>query len=316
MSSTAAPATTDAAAAAHTREDADFSSAGTRCAAWLYRPADATGDVPCVVMAHGFSCTREDRLPAFAERFAGAGLAVLVFDYRHFGASDGQPRQLLDIGRQQDDWRQAVAHARSLPGVDPGRIALWGSSFSGGHVVAVGAGLGSERSGIRAVVSQAPFADGIPVLAKVPPKNALIGTALGIKDLVGSWFGRGPTYLPAVGAPGTVAAMSAPEAEPGFAQIVGPGSLWRNAFAARLMLRIGTYRPRLQAHRLTVPLLVTIAEQDATTPPPAAQKMADSAPKGEVLRYPVGHFDVYVGETFERTVEDQLRFLRRHLLEA
>ena len=95
------------------REDLTFSSGEDTCAAWLYRPDGAAGPVPCVVMAHGFTATRGDRLPAYAERFAAAGLAVLLFDYRHFGDSSGAPRQLLDIGRQQADYHAAVAFART-----------------------------------------------------------------------------------------------------------------------------------------------------------------------------------------------------------
>src|SRR3954447_9811523 len=119
------------------REDVTFPSAGERCAAYLYRPEGAAGDVPCVVMAHGFSATRDDGLPAYAEAFAAAGIAALVFDYRHFGASTGTPRQLLDVGKQHEDYRAAIAYARAMGGIDPQRIALWGSSFSGGHVIAI-----------------------------------------------------------------------------------------------------------------------------------------------------------------------------------
>ena len=113
-----------------TREDVSFEVDGARCAAWLYRPEAATS---IVVMAHGWTGVREQRLGAYAERFAAAGLAALVFDYRHFGASEGEPRQLLDIKRQLADWRAAVEFARRLPGIE--RVALWGSSFSGGHVL-------------------------------------------------------------------------------------------------------------------------------------------------------------------------------------
>ena len=102
-------------------------------------------------MAHGLSAVRDQRLPAYAERFAAAGLGVLLFDYRHFGASGGEPRQLLDIGRQLADWRAAVAYARAR--FD--RVALFGSSFAGGHVLAVG-----TDPGIAAVVSQCPMTDG------------------------------------------------------------------------------------------------------------------------------------------------------------
>src|ERR1035441_8186503 len=107
-------------------------------------------------MAHGWTGVREQRLDAYAERFAAAGLAALVFDYRHFGASGGEPRQLLDIGRQLADWRAAIAYVRGLEGIDPERIALWGSSFSGGHVIE----LAARDHRIAAVVAQMPFVDG------------------------------------------------------------------------------------------------------------------------------------------------------------
>jgi dienelactone hydrolase len=113
------------------RRDVTFDSGGERCAAWLYTP-DTPGPHPIVVMAHGFGAVRAARLWAFAERFAAAGLAALVFDYRYFGDSGGEPRQLLDVSRQLDDWRAAIAFARSLDGVDPERVAAWGSSFGGG----------------------------------------------------------------------------------------------------------------------------------------------------------------------------------------
>jgi len=158
-----------------TPEDVRIPSHGEQLAAYLYWPEQSRGDAPCVVMAHGFSATRDDGLPAYAEEFRDAGFAVIVFDYRHFGASTGEPRQLLDIGRQHDDYRAVVAWARRLHGIDPDRIVLWGSSFSGGHVLAVAAG--DPR--VAAVISQAPFTDAIPALMRVPLKNAVRLTAAG-----------------------------------------------------------------------------------------------------------------------------------------
>src|SRR3954453_14950271 len=159
-------------------EDLTFPSGEDTCAAWLYRPYGAAGAVPCVVMAHGFTATRGDRLPPYPDRFAAAGLAVLLFDYRHFGDSTGMPRQLLDIGRQQADYHAAVAFARTVEGIDAQRIGLFGTSFSGGHVDAVAA----QDPSIAAVVSQCPFADGLAALRVVPPRGALRATARGRAD--------------------------------------------------------------------------------------------------------------------------------------
>lgn len=287
-----------------------FRSGGVDCAAYLYRPADAVDDVPCVVMAHGFTATRDDRLPTYAERFTAAGCAVLVFDYRHFGASGGQPRQLLDIRRQQADYRAAIEYARSLDGIDSSRIVLWGSSFSGGHVIAVAA----TDPRIAAVISQAPFVDGLAAAGRIPPVTVLRLAAAGLRDAVGAVLRRPPLLLPAVGARGDVAAMPDPEAEQGFRAIVAPGSLWRNEFAARLMLTLPTYRPGKASERLGMPLLVCVADDDRTTPPRPAVRTARRAPRGELRRYPVNHFGVYLGDTFEQVVADQVDFLGQHVI--
>jgi fermentation-respiration switch protein FrsA (DUF1100 family) len=295
------------------RQHLSFPSGDEHCAAYVYRPDDeADGDVPCVVMAHGFSATRDDGLPAYAERFAAAGMAVVLFDYRHFGRSSGRPRQLLDIGRQLDDYRAAIRFARGLPGVDPDRIALWGTSFSGGHVLTIAA----EGHGIAATVAQVPFCDGIPTVLTVPPRNALLGTALGLADQALALLRLGPLTIRAVGRPGSFAVMTAPEAEPGFASIVGAQSRWRNAVAARIMLRVATYRPGTKAERIACPLLICAADADETTPPGPAVAVAERAPRGELREYPFGHFEAYTGAAFEQVVADQTQFLRRHLLGA
>jgi fermentation-respiration switch protein FrsA (DUF1100 family) len=294
------------------RTDVTFTSGGLSCAAWLYRPEEAEADAPCVVMAHGFSATREEGLADYAERFAAAGMAVLAFDYRHFGDSEGEPRQLLDIGKQHADYRAAIDYARGLGGVDPDRIALFGSSFSGGHVVCIAA----SDPRIAAVVSQCPHADGIATLRAVPPRNAARATLEGIVDQAGALLGRGPRTMPAVGAPGTFAGMTAPEAEPGFTALVPPGSRWRNEVAARVMLHLAQYRPTAHAPKVRCPLLVCVCDRDQTTPPAAAVKMAERAPRGEAKHYPIGHFEIYKGEWFERAVSDQVEFLTEHLLSA
>src|SRR5687768_15112277 len=113
------------------REEVRFRSGDDECGAWLFRP-DGDEQGPCIVLAHGFGGTREARLDAYAERFCAAGYVALVFDYRHFGASAGEPRQLISIRGQRADWRAAVAYARELEDVDANRVVAWGTSFSGG----------------------------------------------------------------------------------------------------------------------------------------------------------------------------------------
>lgn len=288
------------------RTDVTFDSDGARCAAWLYRPERADA---CVVLAHGWTGVREQRLDAYAERFAAAGLAALVFDYRHFGASEGQPRSLLDIRRQLADWRAAIAYARRLDGIDPARVALWGSSFSGGHVIE----LAAQDDRIAAVVAQVPFVDGLVNFLRLGRKHALALTFAGLRDQAGALAGRPPHMVASVGPPGSTAVMNSPDAEPGFLALNPPGLLWPNEAPARIALRVSAYRPIRKAARIRCPVLFAIADDDAITPPDLAVKAAARVPRAEVRHYRGGHFDPYVGHLFEQVVTDQTEFLLSRL---
>ncbi len=292
------------------RENIRFPSGGETLAGWLYRPEGTEGEAPCVVMAHGFGALKEGRLDAYAERFAAAGFAVLVFDYRHFGESTGEPRNLIDIRRQHADWRAAIGHARALDGVDPDRIALWGSSFSGGHVIAVGA----ADPRVAAIVAQVPHASGVGTLQAAGPRNSLRLTAAGLRDAARALRGREPYYAPIVGRPGTLAAMNSPDALPGYSAMYPEGFDWRNEYAARVGLTIAGYSPGRNAGEVVCPLMVAVGTRDVVTPPEPARKAARRARLGELVEYDAGHFDVYRGEHFDRAVGDQLRFLSRHVL--
>jgi fermentation-respiration switch protein FrsA (DUF1100 family) len=274
--------------------------------------AGADGRRPCVVLGHGFGGTVDSGLMPFAERFAAAGLDALAFDYRHFGLSGGEPRQLLSIRRQHEDWAAAIGHARSLQGVDPERIVVWGSSYAGGHVVAVAVADGR----VAAAISQVPGMDGAAAVANVA-RYAGAGqlfrlTLAGLRDLLASLRGGAPVSVAVVGAPGTLAVMSSDDAEPGMRAVAGPS--WRNEVAARIMLVAGSYRPGLKADQLPCPMLVQIADRDSVAPVKAAQDAVWRATgRAELRTYPIGHFDIYRGEPFERAVADQLHFLQRHL---
>lgn len=262
-------------------------------------------------MAHGFGGTREAGLVPFAERFAEAGFAALVFDYRHFGASDGQPRQLLSVRRQLQDWAAALACARSLPGVDPRRVVAWGTSFSGGHALVAGARDGN----VAAIICQCPMMDGLAA------SRALVGYAgfgqllrllgHGLADLAAA-AGGGAHYVPNVGRPGSLAMMSSPDAEPGFRAMAPPGFDYR--IAARVGLTLWSYRPLLYAPRVRCPVLLLVCERDSVAPVVAAEAVAQRlGAQATVRRYPVGHFDIYNGPAFQQSVADQIAFLRRHL---
>lgn len=297
------------------RNEIKFNSGGTRCAGWHFRGEgqilSGSAGRPCLVMAAGFSATRDSGLQGFAERFAAAGADVLLFDYRNFGASEGQPRQLLDVAAQRADYRAAIECARGLDGVDQSRIVLWGVSLSGGHVLQVAA----EDPRIAAVIALTPAADarasmGLAIRANGLRTMALV-MAAGLRDAVGAARGRAPVTIPVVGPPGSTAVFTSEHARNGYATTAG--ETWRNEVAARIALQIGLYRPIRHAKRLTCPTLVQIADEDTMASPKAAGAAAWRA-RADVRHYPCDHIDVLPGHPwFEPTAEHQLHFLRRHL---
>ena len=294
----------------------EFHSHGVALKAAWYRPssevlADAAG-TPCVVMAHGLGGTRAAGLAPFAERFAAAGLQVLCFDYRGFGESGGTPRQVVNVRMQLEDWAAAIRHARTLAGVDPARVATWGSSFSGAHSVAAAVADGR----IAAVSAQGAMMDGVASLLNLIRQcglgHGLKLTAYGLLDAARGALGLSRVTVPVVGKPGSTAALTTPDSEPGYLAITPPD--WRNEISTSWALTLALYRPNTMTPRLPCPALFCIATADVVVPPSA---MEDGARRGgakvEVRRYPVGHFDIYVPPAFERVVGDQVEFFARVL---
>lgn len=298
---------------AFTTSEEWFDSSGTRCAARVYRPFGAPQVRPVVVMAHGFGSVRALRLYAYAERFVAAGYVVVVFDYRGFGESDGAPRQVLDIAMQHADWRAALEHARSLPGVDAGRVVAWGTSFAGGHVITV-AGQGEP---LAAIIAQVPHVSGPAAVRSTGLRAALRAVVPGVRDVVGARLGRDPVYIASVDVPGRTAMMTSPDAYPGMLRLVHESGLSEDAYprtvAARIALSIGAYSPRRWAAGIECPALVQIVSQDAITPRRVAERAAAAIRRSTVHVYEGGHFDPYVAPLFETVVSDQLAFLLRHV---
>ena len=290
------------------REDSDFHSQGTRCAGWLFLP-EREEKPPVVIMAHGFAAERTFRLPAFAERFVKRGLAVFLFDYRNFGDSQGTPRNLVSPRRHLEDWQAAVVHVRGLARIDHQRLALWGSSFSGGHVIVTAA----RDPGIRAVVSQVPFVDSLAGIADVGIVHALKATSAGLRDLFRIVTRGEPYYIPVVGRPGTLAVLNRPDSYSGYMSLVPEDSSWRNDCPARIALSAFLYRPIRFAPMVRCPLLVVLAEKDSLIPAEAVRRMAAKAHDSTLISLPLGHFDVYTGDGFEETVKRETDFLVKHL---
>ena len=282
------------------REDVSFESDGDRCAAWLYRPV-GTAPTPVVVMAHGLTGTRRDRLGPFAERFAEAGFAALLFDHRGFGDSGGEPDR-FDPRLQLEDWRAAIAFARALPAIDPDRVATFGSSMGGGNALAAAAG----DCRVAAAISQVPFLDLRRQAYRAAPR---------VRAAVVLAAARG-RHLPAVGQPDEPALINAPGAEEGWRRVVASGedSRWRDRVSTSWLIG-RPFNPARFAATLHCPWLVCVGEADQVAHPRAAIEAAQRAPLGELRTYPgVDHFDIYDGPEHEAVVADELAFLRRHLV--
>ncbi|MBL3826573.1 MULTISPECIES: alpha/beta hydrolase [unclassified Marinobacter] len=189
----------------------EFQSDGTTCRGVLYTPdADSKG-LPCVVMAHGFGLTHASGLAPFKEAFCNAGYAVFAFDYRHFGDSDGQPRQTLSPRKEVADWLAALGFARQLDRVDGSRICLWGTSFSGGLVIAAAA----KDGNVQCTISQCPMMDGLASLLGVVGYAGLMQamrlTWHGTVDWLRRGLGMSPRYIASAGRPGEFCGQSGPE---------------------------------------------------------------------------------------------------------
>jgi pimeloyl-ACP methyl ester carboxylesterase len=291
-----------------TRRDISFASGQDSCAAWLYLP-DGITSPPVVILGHGLGGTREMRLDAFAERFAQAGIAALAFTYRHFGNSGGRPRQLLSIRRQLADWDAAIAWVKAQRDLDGSRIAVWGSSFGGGHAITVA----SRHPELRAAVSQCPFTDGLASALALGPTESLKVLPSTARDLASMVLRRSPVMIPLAGRPGSLALMNAPDALPGYEALLPPDTTFRNEVAARVAPTIMAYRPGRAAKKVKFPILFCVSNTDSVTPPEQTVQYARAAPFGEIKRYDAGHFDFYIGEPFEALVRDQVEFLSRQL---
>ncbi|WP_327120866.1 lysophospholipase [Nocardia sp. NBC_01730] len=292
-----------------TRQDVYFSSGGNTCAAWLYLPTGIAAP-PVVVLGHGLGATREMRLDAFAERFAKAGIACLAFTYRHFGDSGGEPRQLLSIKKQLADWDAAIDYVKARRDVDGARVAVWGSSFGGGHAITVA----SRHPELRAAVAQCPFTDGLASALALGPIASLELAPILARDLAAKVRGNAPVTIPLAAPPGSLALMNAPDALPGYQALVPAGTTFVNAAAARVIPTIVGYRPGRAAKKIAIPILFCVSNTDTVTPPAQTLRYARTAPRGEIKRYDAGHFDFYLGDAFEALVRDQIEFLTRHLV--
>lgn len=296
-----------------TASELTFTSIDTVCAATHVRSDSerlaGTLGRPVVVMAHGFGGTMDSGLRPFAERLSAAGADVVMFDYRGFGASEGTPRQSVSVSRQLEDFHAAVVAAQRLPGVDPARVVLWGSSFSGSHVIRVAA----SRADVAAVIAMTPLTSGLAATrAAVAHRDvaaALRWSLAGVRSRVAVACGREPALMPLAARPGEPGALALDGAYDSYMSIAGP--TWRNEIDAAIGMELVKVRTALDAKRIRVPVLVQIADFDRFVPAESVVRTATAA-RAQVHHYPCDHFDVWPGHGWhDKAAADQAAFLDR-----
>jgi uncharacterized protein len=296
------------------RQDIEFDAEGVTLRGWLYAPDEGTGLAPAVVMAHGFSAVKEMYLDSFAERFAAAGLAAVVFDNRNFGASDGEPRQEIDPWAQVRDYRHAITYAQSRPEVDPERIGIWGSSYSGGHVLVVGA---IDRR-VKCVVSQVPLISGWDNVRALVRSDFIAGfRAMFDEDRAARFQGKAPAMVPVVAEdPLAPSALPTPDSWTWFTETGRDRApAWKNEVTLRTVEMLSEYEPGVYISRISpTPLCVVVAALDHLTPAEFAIAAYERAlePKRLVI-LDGGHFDAYT-EGFDEAAQPAVDWFSEHLL--
>jgi fermentation-respiration switch protein FrsA (DUF1100 family) len=277
------------------RRDIEFDAEGVILRGWFYTADGSSGAAPTIVMAHGFSAVKEMYLDKYAEAFAAAGLNALVFDNRNFGASDGEPRQEIDPWAQVRDYRHAITYATTLPEVDADRIGVWGSSYSGGHVLVVGA---IDRR-VKAVVSQVPLVSGHDNVRALVRADFLDGLRANFDaDRTARFEGKEPAMLPVVDKdPLAPSALPTPDSYTWFTEtheLRAPS--WRNEVTLRSVEMFTEYEPVSYVPYISpTPLLLLPAQNDVLTPTDLAIASYEKAREPKKLQIlPGGHFDAYV----------------------
>jgi uncharacterized protein len=295
-----------------TRAKVRFTSGREECVAFHYPGTNGA----CVVMGPGGGVTKEPGTDQFAARFHHAGFSVLAFDYRHFGESGGTPRQVIRINRQLADWEAALAYAATLPEVDRSRIAAWGFSLAGGHLLKLAA---RPTSLFAAAIAQTPYCGGLAVTANAlrheSPDVIARFPFIAAHDLLRSAINRDPRLIPLAGPRGTVAMLTTPDAQEGD-RALNPENRhpnWVQAVAARSVISVGSYRPGSAARQVRCPVLLIAALDDQSVLLSPVIKAARRAPEGELFTVPGGHYAPFL-EQHETVVTAELTYLNHHLL--
>jgi fermentation-respiration switch protein FrsA (DUF1100 family) len=275
------------------RTDISFKSKGLECRGWLFAPDNIkTGTkLPAIVMAHGFSAVKEQGLPDFAEYFSNAGFIVLVFDYRFFGDSEGEPRCQLFPLEMVEDYRNAITWLSEHANVDRDRIGIWGTSYSGGLVAYVGAI--DKRA--KAIVAQVPSIIDPESRRNMNPEKWDSVEELLLQDRIARYSTGKVNYMKVVAPEGEPCILPGQENYDALTGMAAIAPNWRNEITVESLEKIREFDPVSRIH-LIAPraLLVIAAEKDNLIPLEAVSRSFQKAlePK-DLIVHPILHFDIY-----------------------
>ena len=277
-------------------------------AADFYRPK--TEQKPAVIiMAHGFAALRHFKLVQYAQRFAQAGYAVILFDYRYWGGSTGYPRELESLKLQLEDWVTVIDYIAQKKSIDTRRMVLWGTSLSGGYVLE----LASQLKNIKAIIAQIPFVDGTESAKHYPLQFLPQALKISSQDYMGGKVGLSPRTLPVIH-PKKLCFLPTPDSYAGYLSILNPDYYWSGEVPARVFFHLMRFRPIQNVRKITVPTLFIAAKQDTFIPIEISREAATNiAPFAQYHEWEMQHFDIYHGQWFEKAVSTQLEFLHQHI---
>lgn len=262
-----------------------------------------------IIMAHGFAGLRQFKLIQYAQRFAQAGYAVILFDYRYWGGSTGKPREMISINSQLEDWKTMIQYASTCKFIDNRRIVLWGTSLSGGYALS----LASELKNIQAIMVQIPYVDGAETAKLYPLQRYPQALKLSSQDYMGSKMGLNPKRLPVVDQY-KLCFMPTADSYYGYLSIVNPDYYWSGEVPARVFFNLMRYRPIQLVRQINIPVLFIAAQHDSLIPIESSREAATNiAPFVSYHEWDMKHFDIYHGSWFEKAVTTQLEFLHQHI---
>jgi cephalosporin-C deacetylase-like acetyl esterase len=302
------------------RRNVEFNSKGSKIRGVLATPDDAKGPYPIAVMGGGWCYVKEIVLPHYAENIVKAGVAVLMFDYRGLGESEGEPRQHIDPWGQIEDYKNAISFVTTQPDIDPNRVGIWGISYAGGHVIAVGA----TDPRVKCIVSTVPVVEGWETMKRCHGERKFEKMLqLIMDDRVKRSAGGPSAYMPMSHADpdNNLSSWPFPHVYEIFMRIKeneAPRHEHRNTVESVEMLlqyNVFPYAERI----LNTPTLVVVAEQDNITQWDLEIKMYNTIPAGNkrlVVLEKVNHMSLYsTRRHLEMASSEHARFLREHLIE-